>query len=59
MKRIQLFVKFTDGTGRVIANQENTPFGRERIDRLAFELLASRRVAYATARHTDTVNGRD
>jgi hypothetical protein len=40
MIRAEMFVRFTDGTGRTLHSVENTPANRRLLDRMAAHLLA-------------------
>lgn len=40
MTHAEMFVRFTDGTGRTLHAVENTPLNRRTLDRMAAHLLA-------------------
>lgn len=40
MTRLELYVRFTNGTGRTVAEERDDVRGRETVDRIAFEFLA-------------------
>jgi hypothetical protein len=46
--RLELFVRLTDGSGRVLATERDDPAGRRAIDELAFRALDRSEVASAS-----------
>jgi hypothetical protein len=51
--RLELFVRLTDGSGRVEATERDDPAGRRAIERVAFERLSHSAVTGAEIRRVD------
>ena len=53
MTRLELFLRLSDGSGRVEATERDDPAGRRAIERVAFERLSHAAVTSADVRRVD------